>query len=139
MKNDYLQALELLKTIDPDELIYIAAPYTAKLADGSEDKDTIANRIREMSLCMEKLMRMGIKTCSPLLMHLLRLHVSQLPGDWQYWGDYSEVMLKRCNRMIVLMIDGWQESTGVNAEYDIAMNEKIPLIYLDPKFFLQPE
>jgi hypothetical protein len=130
-----------LKQILPTDLVYILAPYTAKLPDGSEDKVKVAERVRVVSLCMAKLMHMGIKTCSPVLMHLLRTYVNELPGDWAYWGEYSEVMLGKCDRAIVLMIDGWEKSTGIAAETEL-WNDRpstLPMIYLDPVEFLKNE
>lgn len=40
--------------------------------------------------------------------------------------------LKRCNELVVLMLDGWKESRGVQAEIRIALELGKPVRYLDP-------
>lgn len=41
---------------------------------------------------------------------------SQMPDDWVYWQQYSEQMLSKCDGMVLLLLEGWDKSTGVLAE-----------------------
>lgn len=125
-----------LSYVQPDMLAYIAGPYTAKLPNGEEDHDRVAERMRIWSLCVGKLTDLGIKGCSPLMMHLIRQYRPDMPGDWNFWGTYSKVMLKQCHVMIVLKIEGWDVSTGVQAEIELALDNGIPIVYLDPSELL---
>jgi len=43
-----------------------------------------------------------------------------LPLGFDYWEKYDRAMLERCSGLIVLMLDGWKESVGVQAEIRIA-------------------
>lgn len=122
-----------LQDIPKNRLAYLAGPYTAKLPDGTEDHALVAERMRLFYKCVEALMKRGIKTCSPLMMHGVRTVCPQLPGDWTYWGDYSEVLLKRSDFLIILRIPGWENSTGVSEEVAIARMNNIPTIYIDPQ------
>lgn len=120
-----------LSYIQPNMLAYVAGPYTARLEDGSEDHARTAERMRIFCLCVGAMMGLGIKSASPLMMHLVRQHTA-LPGDWAYWGDYSMVMLKKCDVMVVLKIEGWEQSTGVKEEMLIAAENDVPIIFVDP-------
>lgn len=113
-------------------LVYLAAPYT------DPDSDVVEGRMRLLALCDAKLMEQGVHTMSPLLKHLLRQH-TRLPGDWNYWGEYSKNALKRCDKMIVLMIDGWEKSFGVQGEIEIANELGISVEFVAPESLLTEE
>jgi hypothetical protein len=121
-----------LSFVTTDMLAYVAGPYTAKLPNGEEDHATVAERMRIFSLCIGMLVDLGIKPCSPLYMHMIRGYRTDMPGDWKFWGSYSKVMLKQCHVMIVLKIAGWEESNGVNEEMMFAVDNNIPIIFVDP-------
>lgn len=114
-----------LDYLKPDMLGYLAAPYSAK------DKAVTRRRIAIFAKCDAALMARGIKTASPLLKDMILQHAN-LPGDWAYWGEYSEMMLGRLDVVIVLMIDGWKESEGVRAEIDLAIERGIPVVFVNP-------
>lgn len=134
---DDVQSKFLLSFIKPDMLVYVAGPYTARLADGSEDHKRTAERMRIFCLCVVAMMGIGIKSTSPLMMHMVRQHCD-LPGDWNYWGEYSTIMLKKCDAMVVLQIEGWEESTGVKEEILLAKENNVPVIFVDPAELLGP-
>lgn len=128
-----------LSYVKPDMLAYIAGPYTAKLENGEEDHALVAERMRLFSLCVGRLVDLGIKPCSPLQMHMIRAHRPDMPGDWNFWGSYSKVMLKQCHVLIVLKIKGWEESTGVLGEMDFVLENNIPIIFVDLEELLSQE
>ncbi len=107
-------------------LIYLAAPYSSK------DPKVTEERIRQFCRADANLSALGIATISPLLKHLV-LQYEPLPGDWNYWKDYSETLLRKCDKMIVLMLDGWQESVGVQAEIELCQQLNIPIKYMLPE------
>jgi hypothetical protein len=39
-----------------------------------------------------------------------------LPVDWPFWERYDRQHLERCDEVLVLTLDGWQESVGVQSE-----------------------
>ena len=43
-----------------------------------------------------------------------------LPGDWAYWEGLDCRFLEICDEVQVLMLDGWRENAGVQAEIRIA-------------------
>ncbi len=62
-----------------------------------------------------------------------------LPKGWDYWGAYDRAILSCCNKIIVLKLDGWQESKGVQAEIAIAAEQGITIEYLEPDAVLLAE
>lgn len=52
---------------------------------------------------------------------------SGVPGTWEYWKAFDRAMLARCQKMIVIAIDGIADSVGVKAEIAIAQELGIPI------------
>jgi hypothetical protein len=55
-----------------------------------------------------------------------------LPTDTATWTTFSETMLKGCDELHVLMLDGWDKSSGVKIEIAEAERMGIPVIYVKP-------
>lgn len=106
------------------KLAYLAAPYS------DPDPLVVIERIRLLYLADAMLMERGIYTVSPLLKHAILEH-RNLPGDWQYWKDYSLELMRRCDELIVLMLPGWDKSAGVAGEIEAAEELGIPIIHIN--------
>lgn len=104
-------------------MIYIAAPYNYA------DRSITQKRIDTVYSVMARLMKEGHYVVSPLLMHEVVIR-HDLPNEFEYWREYSINMLKRCDKLIVLMLDGWDTSTGVLAEIEYAEQNNIPVEYI---------
>lgn len=107
------------------DLVYLAAPYT------HEKPSVVESRMARLCVVDAALMQQGVMTASPLLKHFLLQH-SDLPGDWNYWKDYAEVLLSKCDKMIVVTMLGWDDSVGVRAEIKLCERFGIPVEYIDP-------
>jgi hypothetical protein len=57
----------------------------------------------------------------------------KLPGDWEYWKQYDETMLSRCDEIWVLCLDGVEDSAGVNAEIALAKELGLDVWYIYPQ------
>ena len=44
------------------------------------------------------------------------MEIHNLPTDWGFWQDYDKAFIRRCDALLILTIDGYKESVGVNAE-----------------------
>jgi hypothetical protein len=104
-----------------NQIFYLAAPYS-----GSEEE--VENRMRQLCIADAVLMKNGIFTMSPLMKHFI-INYESLPGDWNYWKNYSEVLLSKADGMIVLKLDGWEQSTGVQAEIEICKKNNILIFF----------
>lgn len=111
-------------------LSYLAAPYS------HSDKAVVEKRMEILCKVDAQLMKRGIFTVSPLLKHFI-VHHADLPTDWNFWKDYSDALLCAVDQVIVVMIEGWQESVGVTAEIKMATDLGIPVVYVNEAGELQ--
>ena len=109
-------------------LIYVAAPYS------HVDPAVVASRVNAFTNTMRELIALGHHPVSPLMNHLLAETGMEFPLTWDYWADFSKKLLTRCDRLCVLILPGWEESTGVQAEITIAKDHGIPV-----GFWIPPE
>lgn len=105
-----------------EEIVYVAVPYS------HEDESVREGRFRRVCEYVAELSRAGVTVFSPIsMMHPVAKY--GLPGDWAFWEKFDTAFLRRCDRMIVLCLDGWEDSTGVNAEIKIMQDMGKPIIY----------
>jgi hypothetical protein len=56
-----------------------------------------------------------------------------LPKGWDYWQAFDRAYLAASKLLVILTVDGWMESVGVRAEFDIATEMGIPVEFMtDP-------
>jgi hypothetical protein len=109
------------------ELIYLASPYTHK------DPSVVENRFKDVSKVAAKLMSDGFYIFSPISHTHPIAMAGSLPGDWQYWEGYDRTIIKNCKCLLVLKMDGWDISKGVQSEIKIAKELGIPVEYMEHK------
>lgn len=107
------------------KISYLAAPYS-----GTEEE--INSRMEEFYRIDAELMSKGYFTVSPLLKHAT-LPYGNLPGNWDYWEEYSRALLSRCDEMIIITLSGWSTSNGVLGEMSICRELGIPFRFFDPE------
>lgn len=102
---------------------YLAAPYSHL------DYKVIEQRFRAINEVAGLLIEQGHFVFSPISMcHPIAVQYG-LPGSWDYWQDYARKSLSVCHSIVVLQLDGWRESKGVQGELAIAKELKIPVYY----------
>jgi hypothetical protein len=107
-------------------MIYVASPYSHSDATVRED------RFRAACQAAAALLRAGRCVFSPIA-HSHPLVDFGLPTDWEFWQRYNVEHLQRCEELMVLTLDGWRESIGVQAEIRIAGEMGTPVSYLAPE------
>ena len=106
-------------------MIYLASPYTRPDPAGRQWRFEAASR------ATARMIREGMFVFSPVVhSHPLTRH--RLPGDWDFWQRYDRAHLVRCNEFMVLALDGWRESKGVQAEMAIATELSMPVRMVEP-------
>lgn len=115
--------------VDQDDLIYLASPYS--------HPDPAVRQMRFEKVCevAAEMMRDVFLVFSPIA-HTHPIAVSGtegLPKGWEFWERYDRRFLKSCDKLVVLKIDGWQESKGVQAEIKIAQEMSLPVEYITVK------
>jgi len=115
------------------ELIYLACPYS------HADPKIKERRFNGVNLVASKLMNEGYYIFSPIS-HTHPIAIAGgLPENWKFWSGYDTEIIKNCKALYVLKLDGWEISTGVQAEIKIAENLGIPVRYLDFGDFVDVE
>jgi hypothetical protein len=51
-------------------------------------------------------------------------------AEFEYWATYCDSEIANCDEVHVLTIDGWKESTGVQAELKFAKQMGKPILYI---------
>ena len=108
------------------ELIYLACPYTHK------DYSVMVERFLAVNKVAARLMSEGKYIFSPISHTHPIAEAGSLPRGWEFWEGYDRRVLKDCNRIMVLCLPGWTESTGVQAEIKIGKEFGIPVDYIKP-------
>jgi Domain of unknown function (DUF1937) len=100
---------------------YLDSPYSHPLAATRE------LRYRAARDATAWLLRHRIWTYSPIVhCHDLAAQ-SGMPTDFEFWGDYNHAMIDRADELLVLTIEGWKESVGVNEEITYAADLGLPI------------
>lgn len=104
-------------------MIYLASPYTSTQSVVMEYRFQVV----ENYAC--QMIKDGLTVFSPIMHWHTAAQIYGLPKDFVFWRDYSLSMLSKADQVVVLMIDGWEESKGVKAEIEYAQANNIPVRY----------
>jgi hypothetical protein len=107
-------------------MIYLASPYS------HPDAAIRDERFRAACQAAASLLRSGRAVFSPIA-HSHPLVEFGLPTDWEFWQRCNVEHLQRCDELVVLTLDGWQESVGVQAEIRIARESGKPVSIMAPE------
>ena len=107
------------------ELTYLACPYS------HSSLRVRKKRFETVTMIAADMMKSGKFVYSPITHSHPMAVVGGLPGNWEFWKDYDEAFMACCGKMVVLMLDGWEESHGVRSEIELAENKyQIPVEYI---------
>lgn len=99
-----------MTTTATDKLIYLASPYSSPHPDIREH--------RFICVCnyAARMIRNGHLVFSPIAHSHPIADIGRLAGNWQYWSRFDFAMLRRCDELWILQLDGWDLSEGIKAE-----------------------
>jgi hypothetical protein len=106
-------------------MIYLCSPYTHADPDVREQRFEAACRAAAM------LIRQGNTVFSPVA-HSHPICRFGLPGDWDFRGRHDLEHLAVCDEVVVLKLDGWRQSRGVQAEVARARAWGKPISFIEP-------
>jgi len=104
-------------------MIYLASPYT------HVDPAVRQHRFESACRAAAALIAQGKIVFSPIS-HSYGICAYGIPHDWQFWQRHDRRHLEACEEVVVLMLDGWRESVGVQAEIAIARKLGKPVTFL---------
>ena len=102
---------------------YLASPYTHEQWE--------IRQVRFMQACTAAaaLLERGRRVISPIAHGPpIDQHSTSIP--YEVWADLGLALLRGATRMIVLQLDGWQESKGVQEELRWAAEWGVPVEFL---------
>jgi len=112
-------------------MIYLASPYS------HSDPSVREQRFQAACAAAAQFLREGQLVFSPIA-HSHPLVPYGLPTPWSFWARFDSQFLERCDELVVLMLDGWEASVGVQAEIDYARRRGKPVWYRAPAGPLTP-
>lgn len=98
---------------------YLASPYTHREYDVMEQRYDIACE------ALVWLLDRKIWTISPIVQQHEIVKKYDMPRTYAYWSQYNKALLKDAMGLLVLTIDGWEESVGVQEEMKLAIKYKV--------------
>ena len=107
-------------------LTYLASPYS------HESAAVRSKRFIEACIFASKLMRKGVMVFSPIAHTHPIAKYGELPKGLDFWEKYDREIISHCGCLIVLKLQGWEESKGVSAEIAIAKELGIEVKYMEP-------
>ena len=112
--------------------IYVACPYTES-SDGkskAKSRDMIG-RYEAVEKYTASLLKSREAAYSPIV-HCHALAIKHdLPKDAEFWMWYNDSMLLQADELFVLGLDGWKDSVGVTHEIQLALENDIPVTYIN--------
>jgi hypothetical protein len=105
-------------------MIYLASPYSHPDPTIKEARFEAACRVAA------NLMRRGELVFSPIAHSHPIAVCGGIPGSWECWQAFDEIMINACSELRVLMLPGWSDSVGVAAEVAIAERLGKPVKYM---------
>lgn len=109
-------------------MIFVSVPYS------HPDQLVVQDRVRILSHYCGKLLEEGKWNLSPVTHGTTISRHVKLPMDFNFWQHISYEMLKVCEEMHVLMLEGWEDSIGVLGEINYAKMNNIPIHYVEIGF-----
>lgn len=110
------------------ELVYLASPYTPTLGESIED------RVDAACKAAARLMESGFSVFAPVPhSHCIAEHLApERQLDHNFWMAQDLAVLRHCERVFVLRLDGWERSRGIERELMEARTAGISIEYIDP-------
>lgn len=124
-------------------LIYLAIPYNHKDVKVRQQRFELATKIAS------DLMKQGIMVFSPIShSHHIVKHLQPdrfkkediyERSGWDFWKRYDELMLSKCDELMIITADGWTQSIGVNAEIKFAKKRKMKISIINPHSLMRQD
>ena len=110
-----------------DEIMYLASIYSLDNASPELRKE----RARIATYVAGQLIKQGHVVFSPLTHNAPLEDQFDLPTSWDFWCQFDATFLLRCDKLMVLTLDGWERSVGIAGEIRLAKIHNIPIEYIN--------
>lgn len=109
------------------DLVYLAGPIS------TTKPGQYLERIRAHAKCAVQLESQGkVNIYSPACeTHGYVELGGKIGTSWKDWKQHDLNILSRCNKLYVMLLDGWKESIGVKGEVKYALKNNIPIEFVN--------
>ena len=129
--NHRIDALSKLSEIKG--FAYVATPYT-------KYKWGMAVAAKRAAAYTGELIHGGVCALSPIAHgHAIAEAAHIDPSDFSFWLKADSGLMRSAEALIVIMMDGWRESAGVQHEIAHFESAGKPIVYLEEFFFLDKD
>jgi hypothetical protein len=111
------------------KIVYLAGPF------GHINPDVTEARLDALCRAAHRLNERGHIVISPVLLQLEMAKRLDLPLTWDYWGAVCVQYMSIANIMYWLPLDGWEESIGLKAEFEMATNMGLEIQFLESEYY----
>ena len=113
---------------------YLASPYSL---NGTAEGDIRTTRYQQATRCAYKLMASGLNIYSPITYHhAVQAVCGFVNRPTKFWLELDFGILQYAKGLFVLMLDGWQNSIGVQREIEYARENGIPVSFIHPDAYI---
>lgn len=112
------------------ELVYLGTPY-------SGTKEEMHFRAQVVDVIAKDLSNQGVMVYSPISSWHNISSVYDMPTNYAFWQDMCETIISKCDKLIAVLLPGWQTSVGLKGEVGFARKYNIDIEYLDPAPYLK--
>lgn len=126
-------------TPEPDGFIYLMSPYT--------DPSIIVRSIRyvQVRAATAYIVSVGFPVYSPILHNHDMALAHNIDGSSDFWNVLNMPFIRACGEGWVLMLDGWEDSRGIQWETELlkTLDKPVKYVYIDQHgvdiLMLEPE
>lgn len=106
---------------------YLSIPYS------HPDPSVCERRMTAFWKAAAELIKQGKHVVSPMTLEPALRAAPGVPYDWAHWERYSLLMMGVSESLVVLTLDGWEQSTGVRGEIAEATRLGLPVEFMAPE------
>jgi hypothetical protein len=112
-------------------VIYLACPYTDPDPAVRQSRFEIATAVAADFIRQGRVVYSPITMTHPIDM-VLAGAANTLGSD--YWVAFDEAFMDMCSEMVVIQLDGWQQSNGIKREITYFKERRKPIRYIPAPF-----
>lgn len=109
------------------QVIYLAGPYTSADAAGRAERFDALTKAAAKFISKGYIVYSPITHTHPIDVEMIEMGIT---NDSDYWCDFDETFMSVCTDMVILMLPGWQESSGIAREIEYFSKRECSIHFL---------